>query len=1405
MLYAVLIYGQVVNRDTAVGIFKKNVERKPVDRDHRQMCKFSGARDEIFYRKVGPSIRVFVEKTSVESTIMLSAIVRPGENARVDSMQDNHLHLAQNRALAIADGINVQARQFHPDEQGSRDMELGAFGTSAYTPSASTVVNQLMLVNFSVNFQEIRHPLPGTCDWILGKDIFKRWCQDNQDSILFIRGGQGLGKSVLSNFIAQYLSNTRHDDTVLVVPFYCKTAGRQSTPESILRHVLYHLCQKFPAELSSFAHQQTQLLGTELTFGFYWALFVQISKVATFELLCIVDGLDECITDVNDEAERSINTVLVEFLEGLCQKFKGNDNGRPSKVKVLFTTRPIKEVAQVTERFGGLVFDIRSSDLISGVEKMIDTDVRELVTAKNLSSEIEDLIKTQLKSKAGPMYQWAHSVLRKLWGLTFSANALEVYQNTLERFIPDDIDNPYYETLRSIQEDATITTADKLMVVNLLRLVVFAEMDLDIGDLEYAIACAQVDCSNENFRSYLPVALLNRIQGSCGALLLVEDGIVRLAHQSVRDFLLHRVPAELSDFSCKDFQSCHSFVARLCLNYLMLWHSLEAPQLAPDASEVDKFCELVNLPFVWYASSFWDLHIRESGDPKSLWVLLQEFLRYDDFRSMQIARRCYTTDYDDPEGYPPISVFLASVDLVEVLKYCKLGHDGRRVGCFRRLKSRKAPKKEISIDVEERDQDGMTMFHWAVRNGSLDLVNMLLKHGAHGDVWDKDGDTPFSLAVASNHERLALALRDKGQLYMESHSDKRISTLQFTACHGMLSLLRYLLDQRALVDDDTGLLGWTPLYVASEYCHHHIVKLLLDRGANPNKRSRDGTTPLHATARKGSLPIVLELLKAPNMDAAPVDEDGQTPLAVAASKGYYEVFKELLIREPRVAADKEGWLPVHEAAANGHTAIVRSCAKEDLSARTKFRSTPLHIAAAHGHPEIVRYLLGQGVDINAKCEDQLARKDATRGEIERVTAIMIAVERERKDVVDILLESGADLHGTFSDRRNILHSAAASGNLKLVDRLLALDFDPFAKDIDGLTPLHLAARTGEDVIVDKYLQDFRGNDSFEVDGEDFAGLTPFLLAAAKGSISTMEILEKARADIHHCSPVFSSALHIASGLSEDAALRKLLAWNLDDTVPDRFGDSLMHEAAYAGIVGNLEILASRGRDVNAQSITGDTPLLYAAARKKEAAVDTLLKLGADPTIRDGCGLSAFDYFIERHPIWSILQPRRPDAAPTTEADRGLLVKATIRRLFNHIDSVGELHPSSRWRDYVTLAYQFLRVPDYAATKILMEAELDRLHDGRVAAKLECSKCEKNLLEWPLHICRNCYSERLCNPCYLGRADSGYASGCPAGHTYLEYGDREWWDLPRGHVNNAGETMDPWLASVKAQYVTEHGS
>ena len=47
---------------------------------------------------------------------------------------------------------------------------------------------------------------------------------------------------------------------------------------------------------------------------------------------------------------------------------------------------------------------------------------------------------------------------------------------------------------------------------------------------------------------------------------------------------------------------------------------------------------------------------------------------------------------------------------------------------------------------------------------------------------------------------------------------------------------------------------------------------------------------------------------------------------------------------------------------------------------------------------------------------------------------MLAADYGYKDVVDMLLENEADLHGTFSNHRNLLHLAAGRGYCQLFTR-----------------------------------------------------------------------------------------------------------------------------------------------------------------------------------------------------------------------------------------------------------------------------------------------------------------------------------------------------------------------------------
>ncbi|EWG41148.1 hypothetical protein FVEG_15238 [Fusarium verticillioides 7600] len=78
--------------------------------------------------------------------------------------------------------------------------------------------------------------------------------------------------------------------------------------------------------------------------------------------------------------------------------------------------------------------------------------------------------------------------------------------------------------------------------------------------------------------------------------------------------------------------------------------------------------------------------------------------------------------------------------------------------------------------------------------------------------------------------------------------------------------------------------GRTPLHPAATFVHISIVKLLLENGAQPNKRGVLYWTPLHYAARYGRT-AVMESLLASGAKVNSKDPHGQTPLVFAIDHG----------------------------------------------------------------------------------------------------------------------------------------------------------------------------------------------------------------------------------------------------------------------------------------------------------------------------------------------------------------------------------------------------------------------------------------------------------------------------------------------------------------------------------------
>ncbi len=85
----------------------------------------------------------------------------------------------------------------------------------------------------------------------------------------------------------------------------------------------------------------------------------------------------------------------------------------------------------------------------------------------------------------------------------------------------------------------------------------------------------------------------------------------------------------------------------------------------------------------------------------------------------------------------------------------------------------------------------------------------------------------------------------------------------------------------------------TPLHAASCMDHLTVAQLLIERGADVNKRAdRSGWTPLHLACANKHLSVACLLIKR-GADADVIDNNGTTPLHMVCQKGYTEFVKEL--------------------------------------------------------------------------------------------------------------------------------------------------------------------------------------------------------------------------------------------------------------------------------------------------------------------------------------------------------------------------------------------------------------------------------------------------------------------------------------------------------------------------------
>ncbi|ORY15390.1 NACHT domain-domain-containing protein [Clohesyomyces aquaticus] len=346
--------------------------------------------------------------------------------------------------------------------------------------------------------------------WILENSDFRRWRDDPQSRLLWIKGDPGKGKTMLLCGIINELSKSMTKTDNLSYFFCQATDSRINNATAVLRGLLYLLVVQQPSLISHIRKKHDHAGKALFEDVNAW---IALSEIFTSILqdpnlgstYLAVDALDECMVD------------LLKLLDFIAQQSSASP-----RVKWIVSSRNWPAIEERLAKAGQRVrlsLELNAESVSAAVGVFIQQKVLRLSQDKKYDSRTREAVQHHLSTNADGTFLWVALVYQ---------NLKEVPKRNVRKVLsafPPGLDSLYKRMMQQLcnSDDADICKEILAVAATVYRPTTLEELVALTKQLE--------DVADD------PESI-QEIIGYCGSFLTLRENTVYFVHQSAKDFLL---------------------------------------------------------------------------------------------------------------------------------------------------------------------------------------------------------------------------------------------------------------------------------------------------------------------------------------------------------------------------------------------------------------------------------------------------------------------------------------------------------------------------------------------------------------------------------------------------------------------------------------------------------------------------------------------------------------------------------------------------------------------------------------------------------------------------------------------------------------------------------------------------